>query len=58
MGLMPLVAGAFAYLRAGGPFYGAAAARYAYERAAYECLLAIRLMSDRIENEREGEKGR
>ena len=72
MGLMPLISGALAYLRAGGPFYGAAAARYAYERAAYECLLAIRLMSDRIEKEpyspysfpeknepqAEGEKGR
>jgi glycosyltransferase involved in cell wall biosynthesis len=56
MGLMPLVAGALAYLRAGGPFYGAVAARYAYERAAYECLLGIRLMSDRIQNERDGER--
>jgi len=40
----------FAYLRAGGPFYGAAAARYAYERAVCESLLAIRLMNLRLMN--------
>jgi hypothetical protein len=49
LGLMPLVAGALAYVRAGGPWRGPAALRYAYERAAYECLLAIRLMSSRLE---------
>jgi hypothetical protein len=31
--------------------FGDAAARYAYERATFECLLAIRLMSDRIGKE-------
>lgn len=46
LGLMPPVAAALAYIRAGGPFRGKAAARYAYERATYECLLAIRLQSD------------
>jgi glycosyltransferase involved in cell wall biosynthesis len=51
-GLMPPIAGALAYLRAGGPWKGAAAARYAYERAAFECLLAIRLMSARLEKDR------
>jgi hypothetical protein len=48
-GVMPLFAGALAYIRAGGPLRGAAALRYAHERAAYECLLAIRLMSARLE---------
>ena len=49
LGLMPGMAGALAYCRAGGPFAGPAAVRYAYERAGYECLLAIRLMSTRLE---------
>lgn len=44
-GIMPPVVGALAYLRAGGPLGGAAAKRYAYERATFECLLAIRLIS-------------
>ncbi len=38
----------YAYLRAGGPFRGAAAARYAYERATFECLLALRLTTERL----------
>ena len=46
---MPVIAGALAYICAGGPFRGAAAVRYAYERAAYESLLAIRLMSLKLE---------
>ena len=50
LGIMPPLAAALAYFRAGGPFGGAAAARYAYERATFECLLAIRLMSERLEN--------
>jgi Glycosyl transferase family 2 len=49
LGLMPLIAGGLGYFRAGGPFTGAAAVRYAYERAGYECLLAIRLMSARLQ---------
>lgn len=52
LGLMPPIAGALAYIRAGGPWRGAAAVRYAYERAAYECLLAIRLLSSRLEKKR------
>ncbi len=48
-GLMPPLAAMSAYIRAGGPFGGIAAIRYAYERALYECLLAIRLMSARLE---------
>jgi|SRR5215813_12909940 len=48
LGLMPPLMGALAYLRAGGPLSGAAAARYAYERMTAESLLAIRLMDDRI----------
>lgn len=47
-GVMPLIAGTLAYIRAGGPLGGAAAVRYAHERAAYECLLGIRLMSARL----------
>lgn len=47
-GLMPPIAATLAYIRAGGPFRGRAAARYAYERAAYECLLAIRLQSEQM----------
>jgi hypothetical protein len=42
--------GLLAYLRAGGPIKGAAAARYAYERAIAEGLLAIRLMDQRMTN--------
>ena len=53
LGLMPPIVAALAYLRSGGPWGGAAAARYAYERATYECLLAIRLMSARLEKERD-----
>ncbi len=49
-GLMPPIIGALAYLRAGGPFRGAAAARYAYERAVAEGLLAIRLMDARLKS--------
>ncbi|MFN0088486.1 MAG: glycosyltransferase [Blastocatellia bacterium] len=51
-GVMPPIVAALAYLRAGGPLGGAAAIRYAYERAAFECLLAIRLMSARAEQEK------
>jgi hypothetical protein len=40
-----------AYLRAGGPFRGAAAARYAYERAVCESLLAIRVLNARLRAE-------
>jgi glycosyltransferase involved in cell wall biosynthesis len=50
-GLMPPLAAALAYIRAGGPFGGKAAARYAYERATYECLLAIRLQSESRKDE-------
>jgi glycosyltransferase involved in cell wall biosynthesis len=46
-GLMPLIAGSLAYLRAGGPLRGTAALQYAYERFTYESLLAIRLLDDR-----------
>jgi glycosyltransferase involved in cell wall biosynthesis len=46
-GLMPLIAGSLAYLRAGGPLRGTAALQYAYERFTYEALLAIRILDDR-----------
>ena len=48
MGLMPPIIGLLAYLRAGGPFKGAAAARYAYERMTTESILAVRLMDARL----------
>jgi glycosyltransferase involved in cell wall biosynthesis len=48
LGVMPPLMGALAYVRAGGPFKGAAAARYAYERMATESILAIRLMNQRM----------
>lgn len=48
LGVMPPIVGLLAYLRAGGPFRGAAAARYAYERTVAEGLLAIRLMDARL----------
>lgn len=51
LGLMPPIAAVLAYFRAGGPFHGAAAARYAYERAVCESLLAIRLLNRRLESE-------
>jgi glycosyltransferase involved in cell wall biosynthesis len=45
-GVMPLLAGAYAYAKAGGPLRGSAALSYAYERAVFECLLAMRLFGD------------
>jgi len=50
LGLMPVIAGVLAYIRAGGPLTGTAAVRYAHERAAYESLLAIRLMCAKLED--------
>lgn len=47
-GLVPPMVGLLAYLRAGGPFGGAASARYAYERMVCESLLAIRLLNRRL----------
>ena len=47
-GIMPPLVGLLAYLRSGGPFGGAASARYAYERMVCESLLAIRLMNRRL----------
>jgi glycosyltransferase involved in cell wall biosynthesis len=47
-GIMPPMVGLLAYLRSGGPFGGAASARYAYERIVCESLLAIRLMNRRL----------
>lgn len=46
--IMPPVMALLAYFRAGGPFRGAAAARYAYERAVCESLLAIRVLNARM----------
>jgi glycosyltransferase involved in cell wall biosynthesis len=44
LGLMPLLGGLTAYLRAGGPLKGAAALEYAYERMTFESLLAMRIL--------------
>lgn len=52
-GLMPPLMGLFAYFRSGGPFGGAASARYAYERVVCESLLAIRLMNSRLKAKEE-----
>jgi Glycosyl transferase family 2 len=45
LGLMPIVAGLGAYIKAGGPLRGSASLRYAYERTLFECLLALRILS-------------
>jgi glycosyltransferase involved in cell wall biosynthesis len=45
MGLMPLLAGVGAYVKSGGPLKGSASLRYAYERALFECLLALRILN-------------
>ncbi len=47
-GLAAPLVGAAAWLRAGGPLGGRAAARYALERMAFECLLGIRVLGRRI----------
>jgi glycosyltransferase involved in cell wall biosynthesis len=49
VGLMPPLMGLLAYFKAGGPFKGAAAARYAYERMVAEGVLAIRLLDQRLQ---------
>jgi len=51
LGVMPWLIGLYAYCKAGGPFRGAAAARYAYERVTFECLLALRCLTERLERE-------
>jgi hypothetical protein len=48
------IAAAVAYARAGGPFRGAAAIRYACERATFECLLAMRLTTARLSSPARG----
>ena len=45
LGLMPLVAGLGAYVKSGGPLKGSASLHYAYERALFECLLALRVLN-------------
>lgn len=53
LGIMPPIVGILAYIKAGGPLHGAAAARYAYERTVAEGLLAIRLMDKRLKQNSE-----
>lgn len=43
-GLAPLIVGPYAYFKAGGPFGGAGAVRYALERTTFEALLAMRFL--------------
>ena len=45
-GVMPLLAGGFTYLRAGGPLGGRAALHYTYERVVFESLMAMRLLGE------------
>jgi glycosyltransferase involved in cell wall biosynthesis len=51
LGVLPWLIGPYAYFKAGGPLRGAAAARYAYERATFECLLALRWLTERLEKD-------
>jgi glycosyltransferase involved in cell wall biosynthesis len=48
LGVMPPIAAAAAYLRAGGPFGGAQARYYASQRLTYECLLQLQLLESRL----------
>lgn len=48
LGVMPLIAGSIAYVNAGGPFGGAPALRYAWERVVFESLLCMRLINKRL----------
>ncbi len=45
-GVMPVVAGGYAWIRTGGPFGGRAALRYTWERVVFESLLAMRLLGE------------
>jgi hypothetical protein len=44
LGLMPLIAGAIGYVRAGGPLTGRSALYYGYERMVFEAMLTLRLL--------------
>lgn len=57
LGLMPILAGPAAYMRAGGPLRGMASLRYAYERMLFESLLALRLLGIDPERRRGGADG-
>jgi hypothetical protein len=46
----PVLVGLLSYVRAGGPFSGPAATRYALERLLFEALLRARLMDQRLTN--------
>ena len=50
-GWMPAVAIFLSYWRAGGPFGGKRALRYAWERATYESILAIRVLDQKLAEE-------
>ena len=57
-GVMPYLAGLWAYVRAGGPFVGKAALQYALGRIAYEALLGIRLLDNNRAKGRNHSSGR
>jgi len=42
-GVMPWIAGIYAYIKSGGPLKGKASLEYAYQRTLYECILAMHL---------------
>ena len=48
LGVMPPIAAAVAYLRAGGPFGGPQARYYASQRLTYECILQLQLLESRL----------
>lgn len=56
-GLMPFVAGGYAYLRAGGPLKGGASLRYAWERVLFEVLLSMRLLDSRADENDQARSG-
>jgi len=47
-GWMPAFAAVISYFKAGGPFGGKRALRYAWERATYEALLALRIIDRKL----------
>jgi glycosyltransferase involved in cell wall biosynthesis len=54
LGIMPPLIGALAYIKAGGPLRGAAAARYAYERSLSESILTLMLLDARLKKNGSG----
>lgn len=55
-GWMPFLAVILSYLRAGGPFGGKRALRYAWERTTFETVLAIRVIDRKLAEEENREQ--